>query len=252
VSPRGDDLDTRLLRANVIKGILEQITTANVNMVNADLLSEQRGLRIKETTVRGDGDAILSEMAVSIKARSCRFTGAQDASGKIAVAVRSARRKFLLLLLLLGFLEPLSLTFSRCMSSADSRRMHLPMWSCVMRNSLRAGAAGCHPELTARVGVQGRVTSGTAYLTKVGRFDVDVALEGRVLLVRQQDRPGLIAAVASALAKDGVNVSFMTVGRIDKGSDAIMCIGVDSEPAASVLTELTKVDGIIECGLFNQ
>jgi len=33
-SPRGDDLDTRLLRAMVIKGILEEITTSTVNLVS--------------------------------------------------------------------------------------------------------------------------------------------------------------------------------------------------------------------------
>lgn len=54
-SPRGDELDTRLLRAMVIKGILEDITTANVNLVNADLLAKNRGLRISEVTVRTDG-----------------------------------------------------------------------------------------------------------------------------------------------------------------------------------------------------
>jgi len=32
-SPRGDDLDSRLLRAMVIKGILEEITTSMVNLV---------------------------------------------------------------------------------------------------------------------------------------------------------------------------------------------------------------------------
>ncbi len=50
-----DDLDTRLLRAMVIKGILEQITTANVNLVNADLLAKNRGLRIIESTVPAEG-----------------------------------------------------------------------------------------------------------------------------------------------------------------------------------------------------
>ena len=54
-SPRGDDLDTRLLRANVIKGILEQISEVKVNMVNADLLAENRGLHISEITVRSEG-----------------------------------------------------------------------------------------------------------------------------------------------------------------------------------------------------
>ena len=35
----------------MVKGILEQITTANVNLVNADLLAKERGLRVVETKV---------------------------------------------------------------------------------------------------------------------------------------------------------------------------------------------------------
>jgi D-3-phosphoglycerate dehydrogenase len=99
--------------------------------------------------------------------------------------------------------------------------------------------------------VQGQVNKGTAYLTRLGEFDVDVAIEGMVLLVRQQDRPGLVAAVATALAEEGVNVSFMTVGRVERGKDAIMCIGVDSAPSPEKLKQIEGVDGVIECGLFN-
>ena len=75
-SSRGSDLDTRLLRANVIKGILEEITTANVNMVNADLLAEQRGLRITETITKTDRKAIVSEMKVAIGTPQSKFSGA--------------------------------------------------------------------------------------------------------------------------------------------------------------------------------
>lgn len=39
----------------VIKGILEQITTSTVNLVNADLLAKTRGLRIIESTVPAEG-----------------------------------------------------------------------------------------------------------------------------------------------------------------------------------------------------
>lgn len=39
----------------VIKGILEQITTSTVNLVNADLLAKTRGLRIIESTVPSEG-----------------------------------------------------------------------------------------------------------------------------------------------------------------------------------------------------
>ena len=39
----------------MIKGILEQITTSTVNLVNADLLAKNRGLRIRETFVFAEG-----------------------------------------------------------------------------------------------------------------------------------------------------------------------------------------------------
>lgn len=39
----------------VIKGLLEAITTSNVNLVNADLLAQSRGLRIIESTVPSTG-----------------------------------------------------------------------------------------------------------------------------------------------------------------------------------------------------
>ena len=51
--------DSRLLRAMVIKGILESITTSTVNLVNADLLAKTRGLRIIESTVPSTGKASL-------------------------------------------------------------------------------------------------------------------------------------------------------------------------------------------------
>lgn len=41
----------------MIKGILEAITTSNVNLVNADLLAKGRGLRIVESTVPSAGKA---------------------------------------------------------------------------------------------------------------------------------------------------------------------------------------------------
>lgn len=43
----------------VIKGILEQITTSTVNLVNADLLAKNRGLRIIESTLPGEGRYVL-------------------------------------------------------------------------------------------------------------------------------------------------------------------------------------------------
>lgn len=50
-----DDLDTRLLRALVIKGILEPISSVFVNIVNADYVSKLRGLCLSEERIFVDG-----------------------------------------------------------------------------------------------------------------------------------------------------------------------------------------------------
>jgi D-3-phosphoglycerate dehydrogenase len=186
-SPRGDDLDTRLLRAMVVKGILEQITTANVNIVNADLLAKKRGLRITETVVPAEGAAILSGIEVALGTADSRFSSAVDpASGRIAVA----------------------------------------------------GTVKGAP--------------GLPFLTRIGAFDVDLALEGEVLLVRQTDQPGIIAGVSSELAKNGINISYMTVSRAGKGADAIMAIGVDGRPGEAVLEAVGQVKGVQETTSFSE
>ena len=62
------------------------------------------------------------------------------------------------------------------------------------------------------------MVNDVAYLTRVGNFEVDVAIEGRVVLTRQKDQPGVIAVVAQVLAEDNVNVAYMTVSRVSKGA----------------------------------
>ncbi|KAJ7952024.1 D-3-phosphoglycerate dehydrogenase [Quillaja saponaria] len=46
-----DDLDTRLLRAMIIKGIIEPISASFVNLVNADFTAKQKGLHIIEERI---------------------------------------------------------------------------------------------------------------------------------------------------------------------------------------------------------
>lgn len=46
-----DDLDTRLLRAMITKGIIEPISSSFVNLVNADFTAKQKGLRISEERI---------------------------------------------------------------------------------------------------------------------------------------------------------------------------------------------------------
>lgn len=184
-SSRGDDLDTRLLRAMVLKGILEQTTESTVNIVNADLLAKARGLRVIETVVSSDAPDILDRIDVALGTSSSKFSSAKDTEGRIAVA-----------------------------------------------GTVKSG--------------------GQPFMTRIGTFDCDVALEGNILLVRQTDQPGIIAAVSSELASNGINISYMTVSRVDRGNEAIMAIGMDGQPAAAVFDAIAKVNGIQEVTSFTE
>ena len=183
-SSRGDDLDTRLLRAMVVKGILEQTTEANVNIVNADLLSKARGLRIVETVVPSDNPDILECIDVVVGSSASKFSSAKDESGRIAVG--------------------------------------------------------------------GTVKGALPFLTRIGTFDVDLAIEGEVVLVRQTDQPGIIAGVSAILAQNSINVSYMTVSRVGKGTEAIMAIGVDGQPSVEVISSISQVKGVQEVTSFTE
>ncbi|KAF7029426.1 hypothetical protein CFC21_102390 [Triticum aestivum] len=176
-----DDLDTRLLRAMVTKGIVEPVSSTFVNLVNADYTAKQRGLRIAEERVSHDNaaaEAPLESIQVRLSHVQSKFAGAISDGGDIVVV--------------------------------------------------------------------GRVKYGVPHLTVVGPYEVDVSLEGNLILCRQIDQPGMIGKVGNILGQRNVNVSFMSVGRTSRGKQAIMAIGVDEEPDKKTLEKIGAIPAVEE------
>ncbi|KAK4754241.1 hypothetical protein SAY87_002345 [Trapa incisa] len=175
-----DDLDTRLLRAMIIKGIIEPISSSFVNLVNADHMAKQKGLRISEerVTIDSSPESPLDSIQVNISNMDSKFASAGTEDGHISI--------------------------------------------------------------------EGQVKDGVPHLTCVGTFDVDVSLEGNVILCRQVDQPGMIGIVGNILGQHNVNVSFMSVGRTAPRKQAIMAIGVDEAPRKETLDEIGNVPAIEE------
>lgn len=180
-SSRGpDDLDTRLLRAMITKGLIEPISSAFVNLVNADFTAKQRGIRITEERILLDGSP-------------------ENPIEYVQVQISNVESKF---------------------PSALSE--------------------------TGDIKVEGKVKDGIPHLTKVGSFDVDVSLEGNLILCKQVDQPGMIGLVGTILAEENVNVSFMSVGRIAPRKQAVMAIGVDERPSKETLKKIGAIPAIEE------
>jgi D-3-phosphoglycerate dehydrogenase len=175
-----DDLDTRVLRAMITKGLIEPISSVFVNLVNADFSAKQRGLRISEERILLDGSP-------------------ESPLDFIQVQIANVESKF---------------------ASAISE--------------------------TGEIKVEGRVKDGIPHLTRVGSFEVDVSLEGSIILCRQVDQPGMIGKVGSVLGGQNVNVSFMSVGRIAPRKQAVMAIGVDEQPSKETLKKIGDIPAVEE------
>jgi D-3-phosphoglycerate dehydrogenase len=178
-----DDLDTRLLRAMITKGLIEPVSSAFINLVNADYTAKQRGLRISEVKesvdgAEGESGAPLESIQVDISNVDSKFASATGQAGNITVV--------------------------------------------------------------------GAVKNGVAHLTKIGSFNMDIALEGSLVLCRQQDQPGMIGAVGTIFGRSNINVSFMSVGRTGPRQQAVMAIGVDDEPSKEILDEIAALPAISE------
>lgn len=175
-----DDLDTRLLRAMITKGMIEPISSVFINLVNADFTAKQRGLQISEERLILDGSP---ESPVEF----------------IQVQIANVESKFASAISDLG-----------------------------------------------EIRVEGRVKDGVPHLTKVGSFEVDVSLEGSIILCSQVDQPGMIGKVGSVLGEENVNVSFMSVGRVAPRKQAVMAIGVDEQPSKESLKRIGEIPAIQE------
>ncbi len=102
------------------------------------------------------------------------------------------------------------------------------------------------------VGTEGELSlGGTLFggnhmrLVEISGIEIDAILRGNILLVRNDDTPGVVGAVGTHLGKRSINIARMAVGR-DPGKGALMLIEVDAETPAEVVREVASMTGVRE------
>lgn len=65
------------------------------------------------------------------------------------------------------------------------------------------------------------------------------------LIIRNTDKPGMVANVATALSMQGINIATMQLHRDIRGGTAAMVIESDQPIAQQAIEKLKKVDGIV-------
>ena len=87
----------------------------------------------------------------------------------------------------------------------------------------------------------GLSAAGDPRLHRVDGFELELGLEGNILLFFHRDKPGVIGRVGTILGDSHINIGRMEVGRRGQGDDAIMVLTVDSEVPAPVLARLGQL-----------
>jgi len=96
-----------------------------------------------------------------------------------------------------------------------------------------------------------RAVSGTLFgrnmprIVRLDGYHFDALPEGTLLLVSNDDRPGIIGMLGSTLGRNDINIAYMSVGRDHSGGRAIAILNVDSEIPAAIQDELRASPGIL-------
>ncbi|HKN38002.1 MAG TPA: phosphoglycerate dehydrogenase [Acidimicrobiia bacterium] len=75
---------------------------------------------------------------------------------------------------------------------------------------------------------------------------VDLPPSRHMLVVRNDDRPGMIGAVGTTLGRAGINIADMALGRGPTGEHALMVLATDSPVTAEVVEDLRAQPGILD------
>jgi D-3-phosphoglycerate dehydrogenase len=92
--------------------------------------------------------------------------------------------------------------------------------------------------------VSGTVFGGSPKVVQIDEFLIEADLSGGILLLNNQDVPGVLGRVGTFLGEKGVNIAGLQLGRKQAGGTAVALINVDNVIPDNVLTQLSKLPNI--------
>jgi D-3-phosphoglycerate dehydrogenase len=160
------DLNTHLVKNAVLKGVLGQILSDSINLINAGNFAKARGIEVVEVR----------------SARRAAYTNS------LGVMIKAAGQAFSIL------------------------------GTIGMNNSLR--------------------------VLGINNIDIEAPLRGFMLLIRNQDVPGVIGRVGTLLGQHEINIANFALGRSQESKEALGLVNVDQKVPQEVLSELRAFPAI--------
>ncbi len=111
-----------------------------------------------------------------------------------------------------------------------------------------------HTLLRVSAGTSGgeRTIAGTLFgnraprLVEIFGIEVEAELAGNMLYIVNNDAPGFIGALGTALGQAGINIATFNLGRHKAGGEAVALVAVDDPIAPEVAARLSALPGVLQ------
>ncbi len=106
--------------------------------------------------------------------------------------------------------------------------------------------------VTIKTGKEKTTLAGTIFgrqeprIVRINQFTVEVIPEGRMLVMFNEDKPGVIGNIGTTLGDNGVNISRLYLGREQIDGKAMVVLNTDNVVPPDVMGKLRKLPHVIE------
>ncbi len=96
------------------------------------------------------------------------------------------------------------------------------------------------------------LVSGTLFskkdprIVKIDDYEVEIVPEGNMLVMNNNDKPGVIGNIGTMMGKNNINIARMHFGRESAGGKAISVVNIDSSISDELLEEIRRLPNILD------
>jgi D-3-phosphoglycerate dehydrogenase len=184
------------------------------------------------------GRAILATQGMRVVQRIDVRSGSALAPARSALLASAARG------LLEGTVEQERLNLINARSIAENRGIDLSTTETAAQNNpygIEVRLSGGMQEIA----IAGNAQPGnTPRLTRIGAFHVDVQPRDTLLILTNNDVPGVIGRVGTLLGEAGVNIAEYHQARLAQGGQALAAVSVDGDISEAVRESLLRLPDV--------
>jgi len=231
---------------NVALQVAEQmsdylLTGAVTNALNMPSISAEEAPRLKPFVTLAEQLGSFAGQVTETGIKALRFEYAGDVAEMNTRALTSAA--------IAGVLRPLLADVNMVSAPiiARERGIHIEE---VRRE--QQGAYENYVRLTVKTERQERSVAGTVFsdgrprLIQIKGINMEAELAPHMLYITNEDKPGFIGSLGTALGNAGVNIATFNLGRQTPGGDAIALIEVDGEVTPEVLETVNALEHVVQ------